>query len=73
MFLELILLAKKDEILAEFIVFPEVFPWHFYLMPGHSLVELTEHDDSAADIILHSVYRTRHICFAAFLVHNVYR
>ena len=25
-------------------------------MRGHSLVELTEHDDSAADIILNSMY-----------------
>ena len=30
----------------------QVFPWHFYFMRGHSLVERTEHDDSAADIIL---------------------
>ena len=41
-------------------------------MRGHSLVELTERDDSAADIILH-VYRAIHICTAAFIVHNVYR
>ena len=27
----------------------------FYFMRGHLLVELTEHDDSAADIILHSM------------------
>ena len=27
------------------------FPWHFYIMRGHSLVELT-HDNSAADIIV---------------------
>ena len=33
----------------------QVFPWHFYFMRGHSLVELTEHDDSAANIILHSI------------------
>ena len=33
----------------------QVFPWHFYFMRGHSLVELTEHDDSAADIILDSM------------------
>ena len=25
-------------------------------MRGHSLVELTEHDDSAANIIVHSIY-----------------
>ena len=30
----------------------QVFPWHFCFMRGHSLVELTEHDDGAADIIL---------------------
>ena len=28
---------------------------HFYFMRGHSSVELTEHDDSAADIILQSM------------------
>ena len=33
----------------------KIFPWHFYFMRGHSLVELTEHDGSAADIILHSM------------------
>ena len=38
-------------------------------MREHSLVELTEHDDSAADIISHNI----HICTAAFIVHNVYR
>ena len=27
-----------------------------YFMRGHSLVELTEHDDSAANIIVHSMY-----------------
>ena len=42
----------------------QVFPWHFYFMRGHSLVELTEHDDSAADIILHSMqsYTYMHCC-----------
>ena len=34
----------------------QVFPWHFYLMREHSLVELTEHDDSAANITVHSMY-----------------
>ena len=29
---------------------------HFYFMREHSLVELTEHDDSAANIIVHSMY-----------------
>ena len=28
----------------------QVFPWHFYFMRGHSLVKLTEHDNSADDI-----------------------
>ena len=37
------------------IVHFQVFPWHFYFMRGHSLVELTEHDDRAADIILHGI------------------
>ena len=36
----------------------QVFPWHFYFMREHSLVELTEHDDSAANIIVHSMYCT---------------
>ena len=57
-FLELFLFAKKMKFLtklrAGFIVI-QVFPWHFYFMRGHSLVELTERDDSAADIILHSM------------------
>ena len=52
----------------------QVFPRHFYFMRGHSLVELTELDDSAADIILHSMCgRAIHICTASFIVHNVYR
>ena len=46
---------KKMKFLTKYF---QVFPWHFYFMRGHSLVELTEHDDSAADIILHS---TRYI------------
>ena len=56
MFLELFLFAKKMKFwdLLYFPVF-QVFPWHFYFMRGHSFVELAEHDDSAADIILHSI------------------
>ena len=48
---------KKDEILDEGrdSLYFQVFPWHFYFMRGNSLVELTEHDDSAADIILLSM------------------
>ena len=33
----------------------QIFPWHFYFMRGHSLVRLSKDDDSAADIILHSM------------------
>ena len=63
---------KKYEILDERrdSLYFQVFPWYFYFMRGHSLVELTEHDDSAADIIL---FRAIHICTAAFIVHYVYR
>ena len=59
MFLELFLFAKKTKFLTKggihctsrsSLVF-------FYFMRGNSLVELTEHDDSAADIIVHNVYR----------------
>ena len=47
---------KKDEILdyGRDSLYFQVFPWHFYFMRGHSLVELTEHDDSAADIMVHT-------------------
>ena len=31
-------------------------PSHFYFMRGHSLVELTEHDNSVADIMVHNMY-----------------
>ena len=33
----------------------QAFPWHLYLMSGHSLVELAEHDNSAADILVRSM------------------
>ena len=64
-------IRKKDEILDEGrdSLYFQVFPWHFYFMREHSLVELTEHDDSAADIVSHNI----HICTATFIVHNVYR
>ena len=57
MFLELFPFAKKMEFLTKGGIhcISQVFPWHFYFMRGHSLVELTEHDDGAADIILHSM------------------
>ena len=55
--LELYLFAKKMKFLTKGGIhcISQVFPWHFYFMRGHSLVELTEHDDSAADIILNSM------------------
>ena len=48
---------KKYEILdyGRDSLYFQVFPCYFYFMRGHSLVELTEHDGSAADIILHSM------------------
>ena len=48
---------KKDEILDQGrdSLYFQVFSWPFYFMRGHSLVELTKHDESAADIILHSM------------------
>ena len=54
--LELFLFAKKIKFLTKGGIhcISQVFPWHFYFMRGHSLVELTERDDSAADIIVHS-------------------
>ena len=63
MFLELFLFAKKMKFLRDSLYF-QVFPWHFYFIRGHSLVELTEHDDSAADTIGHSMksYTYMHCC-----------
>ena len=48
---------KKDEILDQGrdSLYFQVFSCPFYFMRGHSLVELTKHDDSAADIILRSM------------------
>ena len=47
---------KIDEILdyGRYSLYFHIFPWHLYFMRGHSLVELTDHDDSATDIILHT-------------------
>ena len=57
MFLELSLFAKNMKFLTKGGIhcISQVFPSHFYFMRGHSLVKLTKHDDSAADIILHSM------------------
>ena len=53
MFLELFRFAKEIKFWDP--LYFQVFPSHFCFMRGHSLVELTEHDDSAADIISHSM------------------
>ena len=55
MLLDLSLFAKKMKLLTRggIYLISQVFPWHFYFMRGHSLVELTEHDDSADDIMVH--------------------
>ena len=45
----------------------QVFPWHFYFMREHSLVELTERDDSAANILVHSMYTYMYGC-----IHSTY-
>ena len=39
-------------------------------MRGHSLVELTEHDDNVLLISSYIVCKAIHICTAAFIVHN---
>ena len=57
MFLELFLFAKKMKFFTKggiHCISRSSLPWHFYFMRGHSLVELTEHEDSAADIISHT-------------------
>ena len=45
----------------------QVFPWNFYFMREHSFVELTEHDDSAANIIVHGMYTYMYCC-----IHSTY-
>ena len=58
MSLRVFLFAKKINFLTKGGIhcISQVFPWHFYFMREHSMVELTEHDDSAANIIVHSMY-----------------
>ena len=46
----------------------QVFPWNFYFMREHSLVELTEHDDSAANIIVHGMYTYMYCCIHSVCV-----
>ena len=71
MSLRVFLFAKKMKFLTKGGIqcISQVFPWHFCFMREHSLVELTEYDGSAANIMVHSI----HICTAASIVHSVYR
>ena len=58
MSLRVFLFAKKMKFLTKGGIhsISQVFPWHFCFMREHSLVELTEHDNSAAyiHVLLHS-------------------
>ena len=69
MSLRVFLFAKKMKFLTKGGIhcISQVFPWHFYFMREHSLVELTEHDDSAANIIVHSMYTYMYCC-----IHSTY-
>ena len=69
MSLRVFLFAKKMKFLTKGGIHcvSQVFPWHFYFMREHSLVELTEHDDSAANIIVHSTYTYVYCC-----IHSTY-
>ena len=64
MSLGVFLFAKKMKFLTKGGIHctSQVFPWHFYFMREHSLVELTEHDDSAANIIVRSMYTYMYCC-----------
>ena len=70
MSLRVFLFAKKMKFLTKGGIhcISQVFPWHFYFMREHSLVELTEHDDSAANIIVHSMYTYMYCC-----IHSTYK
>ena len=69
MSLRVFLFAKKMKFLTKGGIhcISQVFPWHFYFMREHSLVGLTEHDDSAANIIVHSMYTYMYCC-----IHSTY-
>ena len=64
MSLRVFLFAKKMKFLTKGGIhcISQVFPCHFYFMCEHSLVELTEHDDSAANIIVYSMYTYMYCC-----------
>ena len=69
MSLRVFLFAKKMKFLTKGGIncISQVFPRHFYFMREHSLVKLTEHDDSAANIIVHSMYTYMYCC-----IHSTY-
>ena len=69
MSLRVFLFAKKMKFLTKGGIhcISQVFPWLFYFMREHSLVELTEHGDSAANIIVHSMYTYMYCC-----IHSTY-
>ena len=69
MSLRVFLFAKKMKFLTKGGIhcISQVFLWHFYFMREYSLVELTEHDDSAANIIVHSMYTYMCCC-----IHSTY-
>ena len=64
MSLRVFLFAKKMKFLTKGGIHSifQVFPWHFCFMREHSLVEVTEHDDSAANIMVHSMYKYMYCC-----------
>ena len=66
MSLRVFLFAKKMKFLTKGGIqcISQVFPWHFYKMREHSFVELTEHDDSAANIIVHSMHTYMYFFFS---------
>ena len=69
MSLRVFLFAKKMKFLTKGGIhcISQVFSWHFCFMREHSLVELTKHDDSAANIMAWYIVCI-HICTAAFIV-----
>ena len=71
MFLELFLFAKKMEFLTTggiHYISRSSLPGRFYFMRGHSLVELTKHDNSySADIM---VLSTVHSMYIYVLLHS---
>ena len=73
MSLRVFLFAKKMKFLTKGGIHCISQVFDFCCMREHSLVELTEHDDSATNIMVHSMYTYIYICIAAFIVHSVYR